>query len=356
MRSRSLLLTTVAMTALLTGVVVVGAQQSPGDRKDPSATEQKQQQPPRGQNKVKEWPGSQVQHEQKGSAQQEQKARPQSERSTTGQGSDRSAEQPRMRERSTTGQSQEPAKSQDKPTTGQSQQERSTTSQSTTSQPQQRPATGTTQSRDRSGASVQSQTTQRGAVQLSDEQRTRIATRFSERLDRRNVRPLSRSQISVSVGATLSRSVRFYAVPRDVVTIYPQFRNHQFVVVEDEIVIVEPRSRRVVALLPMSGERRAARASTRETIGTAPAGARPRLTPQVREEIRTIVMREPACRLEQRIEFALFIPIPRTVQVCELPAQVVTGTPELSRYRYVVRGDEIALVDPDEYRVIEVIR
>ena len=91
--------------------------------------------------------------------------------------------------------------------------------------------------------------------QDADEQRTRVSTRFSQSIDRMNVRPLSRSQISVSIGATIPRSVRAYAVPRDIVAIYPRFRGHRFVVVDDEIVIVEPGSQRVVTTLPMGGER-----------------------------------------------------------------------------------------------------
>ena len=199
---------------------------------------------------------------------------------------------------------------------------------------------------------------------MSDEQRTRVSTRFSQSIDRMNVRPLSRSQISVSIGATLPRSVRAYAVPRDIVAIYPQFRGHRFVVVDDEIVIVEPGSQRVVTTLPMGGERAFARSpsrettgsSVRETTGIAPAGSRIRLSPQDREVIRTVVLREPACRLEQRVDFILFIPLPRTVEVCELPQQVVSEAPELRRYRYVVQGDEIGLIDPDDNRVVEVIR
>ncbi len=66
-------------------------------------------------------------------------------------------------------------------------------------------------------------------------------------------------------------------------------------------------------------------------------------------------MREPACRLEQRLDFVLFIPVPRTVEVCELPPQIVSEVPEVSGYRYVVRDGEIALVDPDERRIVEVI-
>ena len=95
----------------------------------------------------------------------------------------------------------------------------------------------------------------------------------------------------------------------------------------------------------------------RETTG-AGAGTRSRirLSEDDRQVIRTVVMREPSCRLEQRLEFFLFVPIPRTVQVCELPSQVVSEVPAVRSYRYVVRGDDVVLVDPeDENRVVEVI-
>ena len=340
---RRVLLTSVAVTALVGGLGVAAAQQD--RRGDPPAAEQTQQ-PPRARDQqappargtVKEWPGSRAQQEPQGPA------RAQPERSTTGQSNDRPADHPRtqrgqgdVRERSTTGQSSpadQPRMQRERTTTGQSQ-ERDVTRE-TPRRGEARPA--------------------RGSARMSDEQRTRVSTRFSARIDSMNVRPLSRSQVSVSIGATIPRSVRAYTVPRDIVAIYPRFRGHRFVVVEDDIVIVEPGSYRVVATLPRSGEQRAARSFARETTGIAPAGSRIRLSPQDREVIRTVVLREPACRLEQRLDFVLFIPVPRTVEVCELPPQIVSEVPEVSGYRYVVRDGEIALVDPDERRIVEVIR
>ena len=103
------------------------------------------------------------------------------------------------------------------------------------------------------------------------------------------------------------------------------------------------------------GEQRTVHTTTRETTGTASAGSRIRLTPRAREVIRTTVLREPSCR-ERRVDFVLFVPLPRTVQVCELPPQIVAEVPEVRSYRYVVRGEEVALVDPEEYRVVDVIR
>ncbi|MND00893.1 hypothetical protein D3C83_196710 [compost metagenome] len=71
--------------------------------------------------------------------------------------------------------------------------------------------------------------------------------------------------------------------------------------------------------------------------------------------IHTVVMREPACRLEQRVDFFLFVPIPRTVEVCQLPQEIVTRIPAVGPYRYVVRGDDVVLVEPDGNRVVEII-
>jgi hypothetical protein len=184
-------------------------------------------------------------------------------------------------------------------------------------------------------------------VSLSNEQRERVTTRFSQRIDRLNVRPVSRSTISVSVGATVPRSVRMYDVPDDVIAIYPRFRGDKFVLVEDEIVIIEPGSRRIVATLPRPG--------SAVTTGTAVSGGRIRLSPDERRTIHTIVMREPSCRYEPRIDFRIGIPLPSAVQVCDFPEAIVTEVPEVRRYRFMVRGDEVVIVDPDERRVVDVI-
>jgi hypothetical protein len=189
-----------------------------------------------------------------------------------------------------------------------------------------------------------------GQLSLSKEERTRVTTRFSAQIDRMNVRPVTRTNISISIGASVPRSVRVYDVPQDVIAIYPRFRGHRFVVVEDEIVILEPQSRRIVATLPRDvgshASRRAGNASARAGIG---------LSTEKRRVIREIVLREPACRFEQRLDFTIGIPIPRSVRVCEFPDEVLADVPEVRSYRFVVRDDDIVVVDPNEHRIVEVI-
>jgi hypothetical protein len=205
-------------------------------------------------------------------------------------------------------------------------------------------------SRDTSRRSTEERGT---ALSMTQEQRTRVSERFSARIDSMHVRALSRASFSVSVGAMVPRSVTLYDVPRDVVAIYPQYRGHKFVLVEDEIVVIAPGSRRVVAVLPRGGGGHAAVTRSRTTTGARQGGIH--LTQSQREVIRTTIMRDPTCRLEQRLDFSIGLPLPRTVEVCEFPATLISEVPEMRGYRFVMRGDEIAIVDPREREVIDVI-
>jgi hypothetical protein len=207
------------------------------------------------------------------------------------------------------------------------------------------------QNRDRHQQSVGRERGPSDSTSSNQEQRERVKERFSSRIDGMNVRPLSRTNISVSIGAAVPRSVTLYDVPRDVVTVYPQYRGHKFVVVDDEIVVIAPGSRRIVATMPRGG--RHAVSSASRTTGMREGGVR--LSQSQRELIRTTIMRDPDCRFEQRLDFSIGLPLPRTVQVCEFPARLVSEVPEMESYRFVVRGDEIVVVDPREYQVIDVI-
>jgi len=222
-------------------------------------------------------------------------------------------------------------------TTGQSREDRATASR--------RANDSLRSERDRRVLVDRRQDTARGSIVLSNEQR----------IDRLNVPALSRSRLSVSIGAIVPSSIRLYDVPVDIVDIYPGFRGYKFVVVDDEVVIIEPSNRRIATMIPLSDERSVARAEARTTTGSAPSGERIRLLPEQRTIIRETVLQEPVCHYEQRLEFFLVIPFPTTVRVCEFPERVVSEVPEVRRYRYLTRGDEVLIVDPDEQRVVEVI-
>ena len=59
----------------------------------------------------------------------------------------------------------------------------------------------------------------------------------------------SQLNVSISVGTKVPSSVRYYPVPAEVVTIYPEWRGYYFILVGEQIVIIEPRTREIVFIL-----------------------------------------------------------------------------------------------------------
>jgi hypothetical protein len=83
------------------------------------------------------------------------------------------------------------------------------------------------------------------AANLTTEQRTRIVTTFRTQ----KVKPVTNVNFSISVGAKVPRTVHFYPVPTTVVTIYPGWRGYEYFLVGDQIVVVNPRTLEIVAVL-----------------------------------------------------------------------------------------------------------
>lgn len=86
-----------------------------------------------------------------------------------------------------------------------------------------------------------------GSVKLSAEQRTKITTVLKQQKVER-IEP-SKLNVSISVGTRIPNNVHFYPVPQDVVVIYPEWRGYDYILVGDQIVILDPRSHEIVAVL-----------------------------------------------------------------------------------------------------------
>jgi hypothetical protein len=100
---------------------------------------------------------------------------------------------------------------------------------------------------DKSGTESRSQTVgQAGAgAKLSTEQRTRITTVIRDQ----HVAPLTNANFAISVGTRVPREVTFHPLPAEIVTIYPEWRGYEFILVRDQIVVVDPRTFEIVAVL-----------------------------------------------------------------------------------------------------------
>jgi Protein of unknown function (DUF1236) len=84
-------------------------------------------------------------------------------------------------------------------------------------------------------------------AQISTEQRTQIRQTVMRVGDAPRV---SSVNFSLSVGTVVPRTVKYVLLPPRVVEIYPAWRGYHFFIVGDQIVIVEPGSLRIVAVIP----------------------------------------------------------------------------------------------------------
>jgi hypothetical protein len=69
-------------------------------------------------------------------------------------------------------------------------------------------------------------------------------------LSRRDIPRESNLDMDVRLNSVIPRSMRLAAIPEDVVRIYPRFRRDRIFVYNDEIVIVDPVTFRIIAVLP----------------------------------------------------------------------------------------------------------
>lgn len=81
---------------------------------------------------------------------------------------------------------------------------------------------------------------------FNDNERTRIRAGFG-RQHRTNRADIN---FEISIGRSVPRYVRTYPVPRDVWIIWPEYRRYIYIWVGDEILVINPRTNRIVAILP----------------------------------------------------------------------------------------------------------
>jgi hypothetical protein len=204
--------------------------------------------------------------------------------------------------------------------------------------PAQRPAQQTTQSGQRSSS---------GVVSLNAQQQTQIGRTIA----RSNVRPLTNVNFSISVGTRVPSSVQLRALSSDLVAFVPQYRGYSYFVVEEQIVIVEPATHEIVTIIPYAGSK--ATASRRDTMTSRPV----KLNTEQRDVVRQhATERRATSSTTVRKRYVPGDRIDREVTIESFPETVYTEVPSIRRYRYFRDDDDVFLVNPDEDRVVDVIR
>ena len=197
------------------------------------------------------------------------------------------------------------------------------------------------------------------SASLNDTQRTR----FSESIARLNVSPITNVNFSLSVGTVVPRDLRLQPLPADVVAIVPQYRGYNFVVVRDDIVIIEPSTYKIVDVLPRRG-RSSAGAPASQPTAAAPASRKTTISERDREVIRKQSRaRAEQPRVEQRTTGSATTStrvrvgdrLPDSVEIRSFPDEVYRDSPSLREYRYIERDNRTYVVEPGERTIIEEI-
>ena len=227
------------------------------------------------------------------------------------------------------------------PSTNQAQSPSGSTSTNTAQQP----------SNQQNTADRSSNTNVNASININDQQRTRISASISHL----NVQPLTNVNFSLSVGTVVPRDVRLQPLPAEVVEIVPQYRGYSFVLVQDEIVIVEPSTYKIVTVLPYTGRSTAA----------APARTEQRkvtFTDRDREVVRKHAKARPVEREKRvttgssvRTEIRTGERVPEGVEIEAFPEEVYRDAPTLREYHYINRDSRTYIVEPRERRIIEEI-
>jgi hypothetical protein len=108
------------------------------------------------------------------------------------------------------------------------------------------------QTQERGGQTQQNAAETRAAngksVQLSETQRAQVKDII---VRNRDVARVDHPDFNVSVGVTIPRTIHVAVLPEDIVTVVPEYRGFDYVVVGDQFLIIDPQSLEVVAILPV---------------------------------------------------------------------------------------------------------
>lgn len=132
------------------------------------------------------------------------------------------------------------------------------------------PAPGATQT-NQANQTTQTNTQVNQQAQVTSEKQVRISETVSRA---RLAQPERNLNISIRVGETVPSRVRLYRLPPEIISIEPQYRDYEYFATDDDVVIVEPRTHRIVSQVPRDPSRaRAQLSGGASSSSVAAAGA-----------------------------------------------------------------------------------
>jgi Protein of unknown function (DUF1236) len=176
-------------------------------------------------------------------------------------------------------------------------------------------------------------------AQVTEQQRSGVR----EQLVKQGKVEKTRINVTVNIGTTIPRSVRLHTLPVVVFGLAPAYRGYSYIVLEDEtICIVDAGTYTIIDVIP-AGSQRADRPSRAQLVLSA-------------DQMNFIIASVPKDRTTNvRVRLALGAEAPRDVELLAFPAEVLGRVPEVGRYRYIVAGGDVVIVDPNDNAVVLVI-
>jgi len=108
---------------------------------------------------------------------------------------------------------------------------------------------GPAQNQDNPGRAAQITGSASGVLSLSQDQREKIATYIS----RNRIHRVDNANFSITVGAAVPRQAQLRDLPKPLADVLRGYSGDKYVLVRDQLVIVDSKARRIVAIVPNVG-------------------------------------------------------------------------------------------------------
>jgi hypothetical protein len=155
---------------------------------------------------------------------------------------------------------------------------------------------------------------------------------------------MAKVRLERRIGARIPRSVRLFFVPAAVLSIFPEYRDYRYVVVDDDICIVDPVTYEIVDVIDEGDYLPPAGVSQSAHLTLTPAERAlvlDSIPPDFPEE-------------DVRLRLALGAEIPDHVQLNEFAPIVLDNVPRLRDFRFILTDTSVVIVDPRD-RSIELV-
>jgi hypothetical protein len=168
---------------------------------------------------------------------------------------------------------------------------------------------------------------------LSAEQRTRLRSSFGFNRDRDRDR-ISKVRFTKRIGHRIPRHVVLYPVPAAVFAVFPYYRDYSYVILDDDICIIDPVTYEIV-----------------DVIEDVPyeTSPRPQMALSLSDTERTLVLGSIPSDFPDtglRLRLALGGEIPDDLELHRFARVVVDEVPKLRDFRFIVAQDQVVIVEP----------